>query len=687
MFIRIITHRSTTWCFAVLLAGLLETFTLANAAEHSVAEYCSHSPNRFASCPKFSPSYRAVILVVHGWNGSCKETFGEGKESIFQVLQNNGKNFYDFDCFQYDSTNTAIPDNIEKLHERIQKLHELGYTHAMLITHSTGGVMALQVLTNAVLRDEGAVRHDLKEEVLLASNGIQVTAVQAWATPINGLKFSTKIGAKLVALLGYNRENILDLDPDSDFLTNLKKRLKILGDMPDGISREARMRAENITVNFYHGQGKDLIVREIDPNEARKDGWLWSAAGRGELINTGTGHSHNVAESGEVGAPRFTGRVMDLEAHLTLPFEPRLDKIFPDDLEVVPSSLEDKQIGIIDTMIYYARSKFSDAIPAITSFLNERIGRSSEGARSKKVDKHTIERLLDFLNFQHASKDLVHFLINLHTKVITNYNPADGTENLRSFGYNEGDVVNAMRDLVIDIIDKVSIHFENLSKKQQNVLLRTYGYDSLPNFLVSMHNVVERFLRSDNHIVQNQTIADIRDVVKGSTEDVLSASSLLESLRTFSKENYPTLAQEQKTQILQTIESAVSKSPTLRADTLKKWSIKVPHLGKQRPLWATLNDDDVVARIVAQIPYDQILQLSEWNFLADVASRGGARGNNLNLALIAEQQLQKAISKNHFDPTLRSQYIYTLTSAGKIAVYPSISRKLLHSAQAISASR
>ena len=335
------TRRRAHFIFAVLCVGLMGVSTPADSSEH-----CDSSQFSFTSCPRTSPSYRAVIIAVHGWNGSCSETFGEGEESIFRVLGRQNPNFYDFDCFSYDSRTTAISDNAQKLRERMLKLHELGYRHAMLITHSTGGVIALQMLTDAVLDSDDSIRQDLRNEILLANDGMQVTAVQAWATPINGLKWTARIGGRVLTLVGYSPETLPDLDPNSALLSNLKKRLAVLGSMPEETPPEASMRIENVRVNFYHGQNNDAVVRKIDQNEARDDGWLWPG-GRGALIDTGTGHSHNVAESGEVGSPRFTGRTMQLEALLGVPFVPRYDEVFPRRLDSVPSSLEKRQIGMI----------------------------------------------------------------------------------------------------------------------------------------------------------------------------------------------------------------------------------------------------------------------------------------------------------------------------------------------------
>ena len=195
--------------------------TLANAAD---PDYCTQSETSFASCQSMSPSYEAVVLAVHGWNGSCGGTFGRDDESIFRVLGGDRTHFFDFDCFEYDSLNTPIEENVRNLHARMVALHQRGYQHAMLITHSTGGVIALQVLTDAVLDDRGYVRSDLEREVVLADDGIRIPAVQAWATPISGLKRTVRFGGRVLSVFGYSPETLPDLEPNSTFLTNLRRR-------------------------------------------------------------------------------------------------------------------------------------------------------------------------------------------------------------------------------------------------------------------------------------------------------------------------------------------------------------------------------------------------------------------------------------------------------------------------------
>ena len=139
---RCVRHRmrpSQVMCLLSLLSPPVSTIA---------AGHCTSSDHHFVSCPNSTRNFHAAILAVHGWNGSCRGTFGEGDESIFRVLDSEQTHFYDFDCFEYDSRETQLLDNVHALRERINDLHHMEYNYAMLVTHSTGGILALQMLTN-----------------------------------------------------------------------------------------------------------------------------------------------------------------------------------------------------------------------------------------------------------------------------------------------------------------------------------------------------------------------------------------------------------------------------------------------------------------------------------------------------------------------------------------------------------
>ena len=491
-----------------------------------------------------------------------------------------------------------------------------------------------------------------------------------------------RIGGKLIQPLGYSRETLPDLDPKSAFLSKLKNRLKCLGDLSEGKPEEFRRRIRNVNVNFYQGQNRDWVVIGIDRQEAKKDGWLWVHDGRGNLVHTGSGHSHNVAESGQVELPRFPAHAMALQALLSLPFEPRYDTVFTPNPPSVSSEQERRQIEIVEALTFYARHKFSDAVQPAVWFLRKMITESFN--RSDKVDDVLVNELLMLLQEKQPDKHLIRFLSKFVRMVLDKYRPSGG-EDLGKFGHNHSNVVSAMLHMV-ETIHKVTMEYlHKQSKEVQDDLIDPYK--TVKHFNGAIQVVLKRFYDSEYHTVQNQIIACTLDVVGRSTADVLSNSGILESMRTFYKGNYLTLPQEQKTQIFQTIDLAASKSDAMRTNLLETWNRKVPHLGRQRPLWATAIDDDAIAKIVKKIPRNRQLAQSEFRFLASVASEAGASGNNLPLARSAQQQLLKAILSGQFDPSLRQQYIKSLESSANNTKYPVMKRELILSAKRLDVPR
>ena len=603
---------------------------------------------------------------------------------VFRVLDSEQTHFYDFDCLEYDSRETQLLDNVHALRERINDLHHMEYNYAMLVTHSTGGILALQMLTNTILDENNIERSDISQEIILAPNGIRLPAVQAWATPINGLRWHIRTGGGLLTLIGYSPETLPELAPDSTYLSNLKSRLQMLNSFPtSSLSDEASRRINDVSVNFYHGQEDDLIVHEIDRRQGRNDGWLWPR-GRGELIHTETGHSHNVADSGEVGLPRFPARTMELEALLRIPFSPRYAEVFPPNLQVVPAALELRQMQIIRSLIFYARNNFSSAVLPARQLISRMLINRYDGARSKNVDLLLLRELLHFFREKTPDNDFVRFLIGFGRNVLTRYDPT-GPEDVTAPGFNEIDSILAMQKLLMATLDDVLTYLKQKSIAEQNELLSQYRFSSLRQFWLEMQAVIGVFSHTEYHTVRKQALADARREIERSTPDVLRNSPLLGSLKSFYSENYFKIAQDEKSSIFENIELVMQKDPLLRADILRDWSVRVPYFNKELPLWATLNDDAIVAEIVSQMHTTTFLEPAEWQFLADVASIGGARGNSLDVAKRAEQSLAEAIASDRIVQRFGTQFIDILKMSSRTAVYPLIGKRLLEDAKELNA--
>lgn|SRR5262245_1326565 len=93
--------------FIVCLGTLVGYPTIGAQAQ---AAGCPKDHHRSRTAMRTRATFKLVLLAVHGWNGDCVSTFGAENESIFKVIEGP---FYDMDCFQYDSKNTALDKNVD----------------------------------------------------------------------------------------------------------------------------------------------------------------------------------------------------------------------------------------------------------------------------------------------------------------------------------------------------------------------------------------------------------------------------------------------------------------------------------------------------------------------------------------------------------------------------------------------
>ncbi|ATG89800.1 hypothetical protein MKLM6_1554 [Methylomonas koyamae] len=232
---------------AALLLLLTASQVTADQISQEIPRECQESPRgvEFAHCQKSTRNFKTTLLAVHGWNGDCKSTFGRQESSLFRVLGN--RRFYDWDCFQYDTHNVGLEENTKGLANQLMKLREYGYERVMLVTHSTGGILALRLLADLFLTP--GLHGNLAPQM--------ISSIHAWATPINGLK---ACGAGVVlAWINTSRAILPDLRQRSIYLIQLKNSLRDVY-----ISANSRDQAR-IPVNYYQGQGNDWCVNEINP--------------------------------------------------------------------------------------------------------------------------------------------------------------------------------------------------------------------------------------------------------------------------------------------------------------------------------------------------------------------------------------------------------------------------------------
>ena len=104
-------------------------------------------------------------------------------------------------------------------------LKALGYDDVMIITHSTGGVVALEYITSRLFdHDQGRyIRRQTPDEQL---EGLpDVFGSVMWMSPLNGLEWYVSFAALFTM---EDQQSLPDLAQDSEYLNGLKR-----GDWPN----------------------------------------------------------------------------------------------------------------------------------------------------------------------------------------------------------------------------------------------------------------------------------------------------------------------------------------------------------------------------------------------------------------------------------------------------------------------
>ena len=347
--------------YCLLTAGFVAALLGSSTDTRPQEPECPKGPVRFAHCEPNSRNFQTVMIAVHGWNGDCASTFGSENQSIYKVINDP---FYNLDCFQYDSKTTALDQNANLLLQRLKALHAKGYRQAIFVTHSTGGILALRMLANISVQN-GQFASAESARPLLSSDdrGLQIKAIHAWATPINGLRPLVSLGGRLV----FSPETLPDLKVGSPYLTRLQADLKTLGTLMNAPNSSERPRLF-VPIIFYQGQRADGIVHNIEEQEAIKAGW-WPY--KAAIVHTESGHTHNLGASGDIGLPKYPAKLMEARAMLELGLLPRLDDVFPRNLKAVSNILEQRQLNVVDGISSYAQFLFMQAYTPLADYLEE----------------------------------------------------------------------------------------------------------------------------------------------------------------------------------------------------------------------------------------------------------------------------------------------------------------------------
>lgn len=341
----------------ILLIVFIFLFSGMSAdAKQNDPNYCGPENAPFPKCAK-RPVFKTVVLTIHGWNGSCKTTFGEDKSkiagSLYSLLKD--RRFFDFDCFGYDSESFSIDQVVIDLEKHIDELRKKGYREILLVTHSTGGIVALDYLTRRLEKAVKTGKYDT----------IKIPTLIAWATPIKGIRRHINAAEFLLNFIGLEQNALPQLDDAGDenctennsrddcFLSRLRGRLKNYRKLMLKIPQGPRNNYDT-HVEFYHGNSKDWVVKPI-PENSINEGWIWPDP-YGEVVDINQGHLANIGKPGTNEVHRYPLKIVKSKALIDLPLNLNLDGIFPMQKPVYITELLPYQTAMANGVSYHAKT-------------------------------------------------------------------------------------------------------------------------------------------------------------------------------------------------------------------------------------------------------------------------------------------------------------------------------------------
>ena len=178
------------------------------------------------ACDRLYRVFNSVVLAIPGWNGKCNATFGKTVDR--NILNSMAADpFFDVDCFDYDSHGTVIPETQQRLYQRLRWLKGQGYTNVFILTHSTGGVVALEGWLNDQIDFENNAWRPETANTVFGSK-FRLNALSVWAPPIEGVNRVGETGRQGSLICLPDSPAVLPhLSKGSDYLLGLHDKIDI----------------------------------------------------------------------------------------------------------------------------------------------------------------------------------------------------------------------------------------------------------------------------------------------------------------------------------------------------------------------------------------------------------------------------------------------------------------------------
>jgi pimeloyl-ACP methyl ester carboxylesterase len=625
---------------------------------------CAIKGVSFASCSAKARYFRSVVIAIPGWNGSCKSTFGQGEGNLLKVM--GRRNFFDVDCFDYDSHHTTLAQSRRLLRDRIQTLHNVGYREFAFVTHSTGGILALDFLLDEALDTNVRLRTGAAKSIIFNSNeGTRLRGFYSWAVPLNGVRTQITMAGKAINLASISPDVLPLLAANSPYLAQLKDRLRIF-DNAISIGGHADTASYEFDWVILQGQNDDWIVFNV----ARTEPWFPSTI-HARVVNTESSHSHNVATSGEIGSPLYPGEIMSDKVVLTLGLYPRTNEYFSPSLATTDELARQQRIILYGILAFAEnRNLFSKAYTALSEFVVRIF--NGKFSRDRTFDEEAVaglsnllEKKVNDLDYEDAV-DFADRLLNdiEHGLAVDAVGRADG------FGAGSYRAVRRLASVINYVFNTVTTLVQQTPALAIN--LRSSG-GSLEVFQTRAANVLSGFLNIFDDETQSRAITGLQSVAADASAGAVTGSGMLIELANYSKRKYRTLAGKPQYDLAQLLSTLTERSGSVNSATFALLNENVEWIkGQQRPLWYTMLTKEQVETLVSTISPEVVASKGQIEFLGSVIASGGAGGKSPQTAVKAIETYGRYL-KTAFEG-VASEDAAILREAARKASYPSITK-------------
>jgi len=573
----------------------------------------------FAHCPNAQRDFTSVIVAVPGWNGSCGGTFGSGAESMYSVL--DPRRFYDWDCYDYDSHNWHIQASAAGLAAQVADLRNNDhYKNILFVTHSTGGIVVLEYLTQRLFAFDDANRTYTRrpDPATGIATDLKMPEAVMWAAPINGLNWYVSIAGNFT---GDNEQTLPDLNENSDYLRGLKQRLTDYYTWEQSLPSDQVLDAR-ISLLFLQSD-TDGVVRSIDTTGTNRPSWLWPLPD-GEVQKTHQDHL-DISDSGNWEALHIPTLVNNDIALIKAPLDIRLKDVF---LDAPPTDTATaRQDAVIQGVTYFSSQQFQSAIVPALKLMIFMLG--NDFVRSAHVDETLVDTLLRLYDQQFSDPEAA-----AQAAALLNASGA------HDFGANSPTVAGANAPSYIkkiaDLLEKI---------RQKSAGIDPLGLQIDQAALVAEGNIATRTRAAD---VRDYALGIVKAEMKTASTTAILNSGVLSKLTTsFYTPNASTLPSSSKSLFADILQSAIERGGDVQTNALSSVNAAVMFRGESQPLWRSLQQDrftDYLDRFQANqkielAPPAQKSELLDLNL--NMVKGVGTQGNGATIAVNALQRLEE----------------------------------------------